>query len=47
MMEKTLMGVIEVDPKTILEEGIRKELLKLLANTFEKMIDFYQSWCYN
>ena len=40
MMEKTLMGVIEVDPKTILEEGIRKELLKLLANTFEKMIDF-------
>ena len=40
MMEKTLMGVIEVDPKEILEEGIRKELLKLLANTFQKHIDF-------
>ena len=40
MMEKTLMGVIEVDPKVILEEGIRKELLKLLAETFHKHIDF-------
>ena len=40
MMEKTLMGVIEVDPKEILEEGIRKELLNLLANTFQKHIDF-------
>ena len=40
MMEKTLMGVIEVDPKEILEEGIRKELLKLLAKTFQKHIDF-------
>ena len=40
MMEKTLMGVIEVDPKEILEEGIRKELLKKLAETFQKHIDF-------
>ena len=40
MMEKTLMGVIEVDPKVILEEGIRKELLKLLAKTFHSYIDF-------
>ena len=40
MMEKTLMGVIEVDPKVILEEGIREELLKLLAQTFHKGIDF-------
>ena len=40
MMEKTLMGVIEVDPKEILEEGIRKELLKILARTFQKHIDF-------
>ena len=40
MMEKTLMGVIEVDPKVILEEGIRKELLSLLASTFHKNLDF-------
>ena len=40
LMEKTLMGVIEVDPKTILEEGIRKELLSLLAKTFNEYIDF-------
>ena len=40
MMEKTLMGVIEVDPKEILEEGIRKELLSLLAKTFQTHIDF-------
>ena len=40
MMEKTLMGIIEVDPKTILEDGIRKELLNLLAFNFNKAIDF-------
>ena len=40
MMEKTLMGVIEVDPKVILEEGIRTELLKVLAVAFQKHIDF-------
>jgi hypothetical protein len=39
-MEKTLMGVIEVDPKNILEDGIRKELLNLLAINFNKIIDF-------
>jgi len=45
MMEKTLMGVVEVDPKNILEDGIRKELLKLLAETFHKSLDF--STCYS
>ena len=40
MMEKTLMGVIEVDPKIILEKGIRRELLQLLARTFHNYIDF-------
>ena len=40
MMEKTLMGVIEVDPKIILEKGIRRELLILLAKTFHQYIDF-------
>ena len=40
MMEKTLMGVIEVDPKVILEKGIRRELLSLLAKIFHTYIDF-------
>ena len=40
MMEKTLMGVIEVDPKVILEKGIRRELLELLAKIFHNYIDF-------
>ena len=40
MMEKTLMGVIEVDPKIILEKGIRRELLSLLAKIFHVYIDF-------
>jgi WASH complex subunit strumpellin len=40
MMEKTLMGVIEVDPKIILEKGIRRELLELLAKIFHNYIDF-------
>ena len=47
MMEKTLMGVIEVDPKNILEDGIRKELLNLLASTFQKLIDFCPANSYN
>ena len=40
LMEKTLMGVIEVDPKIILEKGIRRELLSLLAKIFHTYIDF-------
>ena len=40
MMEKTLMGVIEIDPKVILEEGIRTELLKVLGDAFHRHIDF-------
>jgi WASH complex subunit strumpellin len=40
MMEKTLMGVIEVDPKIILEKGIRRELLLLLAKIYHSFIDF-------
>ena len=47
MMEKTLMGVIEVDPKNILEDGIRKELLNLLALTYHKLIDFCAATAYN
>ncbi|MCQ2816146.1 MAG: hypothetical protein MJ252_02660 [archaeon] len=40
LMEKTLMGVIEVDPKIILEDGIRKELIESLAQNFHQYIDF-------
>lgn len=40
MMKKTLMGIIEVDPKQILEEGIRKELLNLLASEYHQSVDF-------
>jgi len=32
ILDKTLMGVIEIDPKEILVDGLRKELGKTLAN---------------
>jgi hypothetical protein len=31
-MENYLLGVIEVNPKSILEDGIRKELINLIYN---------------
>lgn len=34
-METYLIGVIEVDPKQILDEGIRKELIKLIFKVFD------------
>ena len=30
-MERYLLGVIEVNPKNLLEKGIRQELIKLIA----------------
>ena len=30
-METYLIGVIEVNPKEVLEAGVRKELIKLIA----------------
>lgn len=38
-MEKTFVGIIEVDPKEILEDGIRRELLGLLASNFHSILD--------
>ncbi|KAL0488232.1 WASH complex subunit strumpellin [Acrasis kona] len=35
-MEKTLMGIIEVDPKRLLEDGIRKELVRQISVSLEK-----------
>lgn len=39
-MEKTLVGVIEVDPKKLLEDGIRKELVQQISNAIDKAIVF-------
>ena len=36
VLDKTLMGVIELDPKEILVDGIRKELGKTLATMFHE-----------
>ena len=42
-MEKTFVGIIEVDPKEILEDGVRKELLSLLSLNFHKILDFSEN----
>jgi WASH complex subunit strumpellin len=39
-MEKTLMGIVEVDPKRLLEDGIRKELVRQIAVALEKNLVF-------
>lgn len=39
-MEKTLVGVIELDPKQLLEDGIRKEMVKHLAEALNEILQF-------
>jgi hypothetical protein len=39
-MDSYLIGVIEVYPKTILEDGIRRELIRLICYFFEKTLVF-------
>eukprot|EP00736_Rhodelphis_marinus_P001211 Rmarinus@m.276 len=39
-MEKTLVGVIEVDPKQLLEDGIRQELVKQLTLALHNTLIF-------
>jgi WASH complex subunit strumpellin len=39
-MESTFMGVIELDPKQLLEEGIRKQLVKQITEAFQNAIVF-------
>lgn len=39
-METYLVGVIEVNPKEILDEGIRKELIKLIFKVLDKNLVF-------
>lgn len=39
-MQKTLVGVIEIDPKELLEDGIRIELINNISKSFEKHFIF-------
>lgn len=34
-MESYLVGVVEVNPKQILEDGVKKELIKLIAKVLD------------
>lgn len=34
-MEKTLLGIIQVDPRAILEDGLRKELVRQIGENGE------------
>lgn len=40
LMEKTLLGVIQVDPRQILEEGLRQELVWRIATAFNSCLQF-------
>lgn len=40
MMKKTLVGVVELDPKQLLEDGIRKELVKHLTEALHNGLIF-------
>ncbi|KAF3691663.1 WASH complex subunit 5 [Channa argus] len=40
MMKTTLVGIIKVDPKQLLEDGIRKELVKRVAYALHKGLSF-------
>ena len=40
MMKSTLMGTIKVDPKLLLEDGIRKELVRQVAEALNSIINF-------
>ena len=39
-METYLIGVIEVDPKMILEDGIRREVIDLVCKILDKVLVF-------
>jgi WASH complex subunit strumpellin len=40
MMKSTLVGIIRVDPKQLLEDGIRKELVKHIATALHTGLIF-------
>ncbi|EFC38863.1 predicted protein [Naegleria gruberi] len=42
-MERTLMGIVEIDPKQLLEDGIRKELVRQIAMALHSNLIFNSS----
>lgn len=40
IMEKNFVGLIEVDPKKLLEDGIRRELVNRISNILHKYLNF-------
>lgn len=40
VMEKTLLGVIQVEPRQILEEGLRRELVRLVSHALHRNLTF-------
>jgi len=40
MMKKTLVGIIQIDPKQLLEDGIRKELVMQVASGMHTSLQF-------
>jgi WASH complex subunit strumpellin len=40
VMEKTLLGVIQVEPRAILEEGLRRELVQQIATAMHESVMF-------
>ena len=40
MMETTLVGVVQVDPRRLLEDGVRRELVSLVARTLHEGLTF-------
>jgi len=41
-MQRTLLGVIEVNPRELLEEGIRKQLVKRISEIMHKQLVFHK-----
>ena len=42
-MKKTLIGNLEIKPKGLLEEGLRKELVRQYSNTLHNQLQFFIS----
>lgn len=39
-MKTTLVGIVQLDPKQLLEEGIRRELVRRVANAMHTQLTF-------
>lgn len=39
-MKSTLVGIVKVNPKKLLEDGIRRELVKYIATAFHENVNF-------